>query len=45
MANPGTCGSKRQIGALGAARDAAGFDNMPKQAEIGEIETHRKLRD
>jgi hypothetical protein len=26
--------------ALGAVSDAAGFDDMPKQAEIGDIETH-----
>ena len=28
------------MGAFGAVRDAAGLDHMPKQAEIGEIETH-----
>jgi hypothetical protein len=26
--------------ALGAMGNAAGFDDMPKQAEIGDIETH-----
>jgi hypothetical protein len=33
-------GGKRKIGAFGAMRDAAGFDNVAKQAQIGEVEGH-----
>jgi hypothetical protein len=34
-----SCG-QREMRAFCAVRDAAGFDDMAKQAEIGEIETH-----
>src|SRR5262249_60244468 len=33
------CG-KRQVGALGAMRDAARLDDMAKQVEVDEIEMH-----
>jgi hypothetical protein len=33
-------GGQRQMGALGAVRDAAGLDHMAKQTEIDEIEMH-----
>ena len=33
-------GGKRKMRAFGAVGDAAGLDDMAKQAEIGEIETH-----
>ena len=29
--------------ALGAMRDAAGFDDVAKQTEIGEIESHGSM--
>ena len=32
--------AKREMRALGAVRDGAGFDDVAKQAEIGEIESH-----
>ena len=35
------CG-EREMRALGAMGNAAGFDDMAKQAEIGEIEAHGK---
>jgi hypothetical protein len=35
----GGCG-EREMRALGAARDAAGLDHVPEQAEIGQIEAH-----
>src|SRR5260370_205438 len=33
-------GGKRQVRARRAMRNAAGLDDMPEQAEIGEIEPH-----
>jgi hypothetical protein len=33
-------GSERQVGALGAMRDASRLDDMAKQTEIGEIKAH-----
>ena len=40
IADAGRGGGQRQMGAVGAMGDAAGFNHMAKQAEIGEIETH-----
>ena len=46
VADAGGGGRQRQIGALGAMRDAAGIDHVAEQAEIGEIKAHgdRSLR-
>src|SRR5690242_7667123 len=35
-------GGERQMRAFGAVGDAAGFDDVTEQAQIREIETHRK---
>ena len=40
VADAGRGGRQRKMRALGAVRDAASFDDMAKQAEIGEVETH-----
>ena len=37
-------GGQREMRAFGAVRDAAGFDHVAKQAEIGEVEAHGRLR-
>ena len=42
IADAGRGRGQREMGALGAVGDAAGFDDMAKQAEIGQIETHGK---
>jgi hypothetical protein len=35
------CGGKGEMGAFGAVCNAAGLDDMPEQAEIGEVEAYR----
>src|SRR5215470_3577903 len=40
VADAGRGGGERQMRAFGAVGDAAGFDDMAEQAEIGKIKTH-----
>jgi hypothetical protein len=42
VADTGRRSGERQMCAFGAMGDAAGFDHMPEQAQIGEVKTHNQ---